>query len=213
MTNYGQLKAEEKEIINTFKSYLLESLNFFEATFNGFMDKVNADELFDDAIEKDKKLIRTGRDILDDCIWFIQKNEPRANHLRLIIAIINSLNDVKRLSSHTVTLAKFNSKCVEEIDKHSYEVLGAMGKNTISTNKKLYALIDKFDLENMKKNAKSIFQEHIQEYKNNFYASVRNFLQSKQQEKFIANAVIVLKNFDRTVDHMMNIVDNLLTVI
>ncbi len=99
------------------------------------------------------------------------------------------------------------------MDKHTYDVLGTMGKNTIATNKKLYALIDKFDLENMKKNAKLIFQEHIQEYKNNFYASVKNFLQNNEKEKFIANAVIVLKNFDRTVDHMMNIVDNLITVI
>ncbi len=212
MTNYGQLKNEEKEIINTFKSFLLSSINFYETVFDGMLKKVNVEELFDEAIEKDKNFIKYGQDILDDCIWFIQKNEPRANHLRLVIAIINSLNDVKRISNYTVTLAKFNSKCFEEMDNVTYEIIGSMGKNTIDTNKKLYSLIEKFDLETMKKESKEIFQEHIQKYKNNFYSSVRNFIQNNEKEKFIANAVIVLKNFDRTVDHMMNIIENLVFV-
>ncbi len=213
MTNYGQLKAEEKEIINTFKSYLWDTITFFETTFNNIITKNNAEELFDDSIEKDKKLINQGRDILDDCIWFIQKNEPRANHLRLIIAIINSLNDVKRISNYTVTLTKFYNKCFEEMDKITYNVIGSMGKNTIDTIKKLYQLVDKFDIEQMKQASKQIFQDHIQAYKANFYESVRNFLQSKEKPKYVANAVIVLKNFDRTVDHCMNIVDNLVTVL
>ncbi len=68
MTNYAQLKTEEKEIINTFKSYFLEVLNTFEHTFNAIMDKVGSEELFDESIDKDKKLMNQGRDILDDCI-------------------------------------------------------------------------------------------------------------------------------------------------
>ncbi len=99
------------------------------------------------------------------------------------------------------------------MDKLTYTVIGGMGKNTITTIKKLYQLVDKFDLDQMKTASKQIFQDHIQEYKANFYTSVKNFLQSNEKPRYVANAVIVLKNFDRTVDHCMNVVDNLLTVL
>ena len=98
MTNYKHLKQEEKELVNSFKTFLKNVLFFFEKQYKSFILKGNAEEMLDESIDMDKKYSSECRDILDDCIWFIQKNEPRANHLRLIVALINSLNDIKRIS-------------------------------------------------------------------------------------------------------------------
>lgn len=212
MTNYNQLKLEEKEIINVFKKYLKDVTSFLETQHKKFIAKKNSDEMFEESIEIDKKNALIARDILDDCIWFIQKNEPRANHLRLVIAIINSLSDVKRISNYVVTLCKFYSKCNKDIDDATLTVVKEMGNLSISTVKELYQLISELDLKKLKSQANAKFKEYIDTYKSNFYNSINNSINNKESVKVITNTIVVIKNFDRTVDHMMNIIDNLLSI-
>lgn len=211
MINYNQLKQDEKEIINRFKQFLNHVMHFYEETFNEFIHNKNCELAFYESIDIDKKNIGFCRDILDDCIWFIQRNEPRANHLRLIVAIINSLNDIKRISSYTVTLSKYYYKRINDIDEQTVKVIAEIGTLTIKSSHSLCNIIEQFDFVDMKKKANKIFDDYIEKYKKMFYDSIHSTLETskKTNTKFIANLVVVLKNFDRTIDHLMNIIENI----
>lgn len=215
MTNYKHLKQEEKELVNSFKTFLKNVLFFFEKQYKSFILKGNAEEMLDESIDMDKKYSSECRDILDDCIWFIQKNEPRANHLRLIVALINSLNDIKRISNYAVTLCRFYNKCINDINDDTFKIVKNIGTLTLNTVKQLLQIIEEFNWDsNTKKKSKDIFDNYIEKYKATYYSSIKTTIQNKNVDsvKFIANSVVVIKNFDRTVDHIMNIVENLLNI-
>ncbi|MGL4950222.1 MAG: PhoU domain-containing protein [Mycoplasma sp.] len=213
MTSYKNLKIEEKEIIEKFKAFLLKVIDAQENYFIDFVAGKDAGEMFYESVEMDKKNLKKARDILDECIWFIQKNEPRANHLRLIIAVINSLNDIKRISNYIVTFSKFCSKQTaedREILKKEFEPLG---KLSIQTVRSLYKLIDEFELETIKEKADIIFEKFIDQYKESYTKSIKGSMKCKNEStKFVINTVVIVKNFDRFVDHTMNIIENLLTI-
>lgn len=215
MINYRYLKQEEKELVNKFKDFLTTVLDFYENSFNIFSKKnslADSDEAYDDAIQQDNKNITNCRDILDDCIWFIQKNEPRANHLRLIVAIINSLNDVKRISSYTVKMSKYCYKMLSEMDDDTVKIIYNIGLLTIKTSKQLLKIICEFNLDEMKNESRKIFEQYVDKYKKMFYESIKITLDKKQDAQFVANSIIVIKNFDRTIDHLMNIIQNLVSI-
>ncbi|MGL4948288.1 MAG: PhoU domain-containing protein [Mycoplasma sp.] len=213
MTNYKNLKIEEKEIIERFKTFLLEVINTQEKFFNDFLCGIDVNEILFESIEKDRRFIKKSRDILDECIWFIQKNEPRANHLRLIIAVINSLSDIKRISNYIVTFSKFCSKqSAEDIEILKTEIK-PLGSLSIETVKKLYDLISNFELETIKTNSEAVFEKFIVQYKESYTKTIKGTLKCKNDStKFVVNTVVIVKNFDRFVDHVMNIIENLLTI-
>lgn len=215
MTNYNNLKIEEKEIIINFKVFLNEIIDFFEKQFNAYLENKNAEEIFDESSELEKRFLRKSNDILDECIWFIQKNEPRANHLRLIIAIINSLNDTKRMSNYIVSFSKFHIKqsllCNDELIKTK---IGSIGRLTIETMHKLYELIDGFNLKTIQAESKIIFNDFLEKYRVEYVDSIDNSVKRQDCDiSFIANTIIMIKTFDRFIDHMINIIDNLVTIL
>lgn len=215
MTNYNNLKIEEKEIIISFKNFLNEIIDFFEKQFNAYLENKNADEIFDESSELEKRFLRKSNDILEECIWFIQKNEPRANHLRLIIAIINSLNDTKRMSNYIVSFSKFHIKqnLVSE-DQLVTNKITSIGKLTIETMHKLYNLIDVFNLKTIQSESKIIFNDFLEKYRIEYVNSLDDSIKKNNCDiSFLANTIIMIKTFDRFIDHMMNIIENLVTIL
>ncbi|MGL4951841.1 MAG: PhoU domain-containing protein [Mycoplasma sp.] len=213
MTSYKNLKTEEKEIIVKFKSFLLNAIDYQEKCFNDFLEGKDSSEMFFEAIEVDKKNIKKSRDILDECIWFIQKNEPRANHLRLIIAVINSLNDIKRISNYNVTFTKFCSKQTPDDIAILKKEIKPLGQISIKSVRELYVLIEEFELSTIKEKSDIIFEKFIEQYKEIYTKSIKGSLKCKNEStKFVVNTVVIVKNFDRFVDHTMNIIENLLAI-
>ncbi|AAT27497.1 PhoU domain-containing protein [[Mycoplasma] mobile] len=44
--------------------------------------------------------------LIDECVWTISKDSPRANHLRFIISIIQSAKDLERASAYAFIISK-----------------------------------------------------------------------------------------------------------
>lgn len=213
MTNYKYLKIEEKEIIEKFNGFLLEVITFYEKEYTNYINHTDSQKMFEEAIEIDKKNIKHAHDILDECVWFIQKNEPRTSHLRLIIAVINSLIDIKRISSYVVTFCKFYNKQIDAKSNYIFKRIVEVGQLSIDTTKKLYDLIEEYNLDTLSVKANLIFDDFIEQYKMRYVESITDSLKNKTiNSKFVASTIIVIKNFDRFVDHMMNIVENLVNI-
>lgn len=209
-TNYNMLKDSEELIINDFKKYYQLLIDLSSNTLEAFIKNDDPEKLFDSLLKEDKKNIRIYHDILNECMWIIQKNEPRANHLRLIISIINSLNDIKRISSYVVNFSKFYLKQKDEISKDERVIIISIYKTTIKTIKGLKEIFDNKEW-NETDNSQKLFNEFLKEYKSNFINILKlitdNVVKKKNQHYF-SDLIIVLKNLDREVDHCMNILEN-----
>lgn len=215
--NYEILKHDEKNVMNAFYDCFLNIIKFFKKQIDLISKDINTDEnnwekIFDLALSEDDRNIRNIRDILDECIWLIQKHEPRANHLRLLIAIINSLNDLKRMSSYIVTFTKFFVKSStklqnEQIKKNIIDI----GIFCLGYVNEYYSIISKSDLEDIMEKATVLFDKFLKDYKK-IYHNFINELEKTQDSSLMANYIIVLKNIDRHIDHCMNIVENLSSI-
>lgn len=212
--NYELFKQDEKNVINSFNNCFSNIISFFKKQIS-FIEKNNSDseweKVFDFALSEDDRNLTNIRDILDECIWLIQKHEPRANHLRLLIAIINSLNDLKRMSNYVVTFTKFFVKNRSRIDSKIKSNILKISSFCLEVTNKYFVLIKSFNLDEMKDKSDTLFNSFLKEYKK-IYSSFISELEKKLEPSVMANYVIVLKNIDRYIDHCVNIVENLVTI-
>lgn len=115
-TNYFMMKESEDQLLKGFNNYfafvikmnnsLLANLQKEEA--NLLIDEAKlSDQDYQVILYDSKKSQALYDDMLDDCMWVIQKNEPRAAHLRFVISIINSIRDLQKVGDYTAIIAKF----------------------------------------------------------------------------------------------------------
>ncbi len=212
--NYGLFKQDEKNVVSSFNDCFLSIINFFKKQI-AFIEKNNTDsqweKCFDFALSEDDRNIRNIRDILDECIWLIQKHEPRANHLRLLISIINSLNDLKRMSSYVVTLTKFFVKNHAKINVKTKTNILKIGSFCLEVSNNFYSLIKTFNLDEMKEKSDILFDNFLKEYKK-IYSTFIKEIEKKLEPSVMAKYIIVLKNIDRYIDHCVNIVENFVSI-
>lgn len=127
--NFQFIKSSEHQLFKEFKhiyNYVIESHIFMYDTLVKKTDNMNLgfDQQIIDTIQfRYKQVDIMINDLLSNCVWNIQKNEPRANHLRFIIAIINSLRDMEFLNNSYLSLLKFFMKrqLSQDIYKHFLE--------------------------------------------------------------------------------------------
>ena len=62
--------------------------------------------IFDNVERRLKRSKDMEDELLDECIWTISKDDPRANHLRFIISIIYSTKDISRSCEYAQSSAK-----------------------------------------------------------------------------------------------------------
>lgn len=211
MTNkYQSIKEDEKNIfknfINCFEAILLEINDIYEK----FKKQYNSEKLFDEALKFDQQNILVTNDIIDDCVWLIQKNEPRANHLRFFIAIISSCNNLKRSSAYIVNFAKFYYKENEHINEHYLKEITKIFELTITHLNKLFNIINKWPIKIDQDACTKIFNDFLKIYKKYSNEIILNTIkhEKKISSKFISALVIAIKNFDRYIDNTIYIIEN-----
>ncbi len=127
--NFQFIKSSEHQLFKEFKhiyKFAVESHDFMYETLVKKTDNMNLgfDQNIIDTIQfRYKQVDILINDLLSNCVWNIQKNEPRANHLRFIVAIINSLRDLEFLNNSYLSLLKFFMKrqLSQDIYKHFLE--------------------------------------------------------------------------------------------
>lgn len=207
---YLVLKSDEKKIYETFTSQFSGFINELEVVLKKFNDNYDCEKLFEEELEYDRKNIVIVNDIVDECIWLIQKNEPRANHLRFFISVINSCNHLKRTSAYIVNFAKFYRKQNKHINKKYKSEISELFKVTIKYLKIMFGYFKNFPVKINESEYSQTFDMFLKEYKKLSSQIVSDTikLEKKLDPDFISAVVIVVKNFDRYLDLTLYIIDN-----
>lgn len=206
--NYGMLKDSEEKLIGLFSDYFEQVISEIKKLVGLYTAGEEGEKIIDYAISCDRRSARKYQDILDECMWTIQKNEPRASHLRLIIAIVNSLNDVKRLSNYGVTFGKFCNKENKISDKLKKKIIKICNLS-ISYMDQFYGIYTERQWETGYQKAQKIFDSFLKEYKPLTMEILKiNEVTVSNEPSYISRLIIILKNLDRYVDRCMNILEN-----
>lgn len=165
--NYGLLKESENEIMGEFRifyDYIIEIQSTLYNSLIARKDQNITEEDFDNIQSMVKKTEIMHNDLLSNCIWLIQKNEPRASHLRFIIAIVYSIKSLLYISDGVVKIANFfyKKKIIVELFK---EFLTAY-ENTIELSKEIANSLTERDISIVMQNLKDKFDTYHQEIKN-----------------------------------------------
>lgn len=207
--NYSLLKESEMEIMNEFKefyNYIMDmNLELYKYLQSSHLDeKWVSDDEYDSIKEMLNKSEILKSDLVSNCIWVIQKNEPRASHLRFVIAIVYATKNLLNISNNTRKIARFFNKTKISIDL--FNVFLNLYKDTMNLSKKIFdILFDKKIIEKTKP---------IEENSNKYHLAVKNIFKDSNDEssdecnfkdKDVINFFINIGRLERIIDHQEDI--------
>ncbi|MGL4647126.1 MAG: hypothetical protein ACRCVI_00115 [Mycoplasmoidaceae bacterium] len=203
--NYELLLHSEHELsISFFESldHLLEAHNYtWKFIFTNKLDDRKLEKIKDKISYFSEASVTNHKDILDECVWIISKDQPRANHLRYIISMIYSTKDMDEISKGPKKILD-NINFISEISK-SLEKIVALYLDIFS---KMINLLREKDIEKNYEKSRNLKTLFINEY-NKFMEKILNEEIKKSREYYIT-VYKTVKILDRTIDHLFNIFDN-----
>lgn len=105
-TNYNALIKSEKNLKKMVLEFLEYSFSTHEKLWTYIFSDIERYEILDSIQTRAKESKERERDLLDECIWTISKDDPRANHLRFIISIIYSGKDISKATDYSFSIIK-----------------------------------------------------------------------------------------------------------
>lgn len=107
-TNYNILIKSEKKLKSLILSFSLLAHDIHRKLWVDAEKYANTNlhMVFDNAERRLKRSKDLEDELIDECIWIISKDNPRANHLRFIISIIYSTKDISRSCDYAQSIAK-----------------------------------------------------------------------------------------------------------
>lgn len=105
-TNYNTLITSEKNLKKMVVEFLDYSFKTHTKLWNYIYSQEDGHKLIDSISTNVKESEQMERDLVDECIWTISKDDPRANHLRFIISIIYCSKDIEKSTSYSLSIAK-----------------------------------------------------------------------------------------------------------
>ncbi len=211
--NYEFIKYSELELYNEFKSIFKYVVETHQTLFSTLNEKNNDADFEDSAIEnirhRHKNLELMNSDLLGNCIWNIQKNEPRASHLRFIVTIIKNLKDVEIINNYCLKILRFfnKRKLPSDLNKHFIEAY----KTTNDVSKKIlneFETNNKIDPNNEK--IITIFNDYHKYLKNIIRTSILIYSEKniKIDNKTLIDLITNFGILERIVEHEESIINS-----
>lgn len=214
--NYLSLAKSELELNESFLSLIALCRKMYVKLATMIDNKIITQESLDKMEEYHNRVNENRRDIRDDCIWIISKDQPRASHLRYIIAVLYSIKDIERMSDYAYIISRILKK--EKITKEMVAKLSSL----LSKSIEFYDCI----INALKKGNLNDHEETIQLMFNNFRVAYKSFLTNSigtlsknlnptnlsQFIEYYFNFSIVIKYIDRIVDHCLSIYKNFVII-
>ncbi|MDE5651573.1 MAG: hypothetical protein K2H80_00695 [Ureaplasma sp.] len=211
--NYILLKEKEQEIINEFLNFYDQTLKIIAEFESYLLDNKNKDvglddKVYDEIIDKIRKNELIGQDLLSNCIWTIQKNEPRASHLRFIIAIIYSIRNLNNITRYTNKICKWLNK--EKVKPEFLKVLISSLQLTYQRSLKIYSYIANNNWNEMKEIYENESEDYHSKMKNTIsMISTENGSKWKLNNKELIEYIYAIGRIERIVDMQDNIINDL----
>ncbi len=205
-TNYNILLKSEKKLKELTVSYLALIHEIHQKLWNDVDKHVSSEDIsliFDNTERRQKRSLVMEDELLDECIWTISKDDPRANHLRFIISVICSTKDLTRASEYSQSIAKIIVR--NKFQKETIKKLKPIVKlylDYIDQTSKLYSSttqnkLDKFDEINSKFEAQ--FEKVAKEIRNLFKNDAFLQYQVTQINRLIFSTIERLQSLFTTV--------------
>ena len=212
--NYSLLKDSENELLERFRAFATHVISSWKKLYKTLQNKEPmSNETLMEFFELEDQSNHFEAEILDESIWAISKNQPVGNHLRFIIAILNSITDLERMADYVMSTAKFFNRH-PKIDAKIYDLLVISIKDSSNYIEKI------LDCLTNKKAVESY--EAAVEYQRNYqkkYAEtmvdlskIMHSKTAKQIADILTGTIIIFKHIERNVDHALNIAENFLYI-
>lgn len=213
--NFLSLKKSENDLNEQFLSLLKLSRKMYSRLITMIENKVVTQEDTEKMDNYRSRINESRRDIRDDCIWIISKDQPRANHLRFIIAVLYSIKDIERISDYAFTISNILKK--EKITSSMIVNMTSLLEKAIIFYDKVIESLNSDDLELYEEELSTLFSQFRIDYKEFLTSNIKKFSKTNNlnQETFIEyyfNFSIVVKYIDRVVDHGMSIYKNFMMI-
>lgn len=208
MLNYEVLKSSEKELHEAFTKYCNHVCEMWETILKISSKIKNETTLFKQVQKMEEQSNHFEAEIQNDCIWAISKNQPFANHLRYIIAILNSIKDLERMADYAYSTSRFFEKRVVNDDVRL--LIRSLTNDGIKIMKKVFTSLEtKPVLETYKitKNAHEAFRKEYKSIINKLVILIKDQTPEEVAAMF-HGGIIILKHIERLIDHLTNISEN-----
>ena len=213
--NFDTLKTSEnnlRKLFLKFYSHVLASQDYLYKQF-ATSKKISAQTL-QYIVTKEKIANQYEAQILDEASWIISKDQPRATHLRYLIAIMRSIKDLERMGDfveritrilyHQTKLDNGLIKIICRLMKESYDFAKGICRNLhfdSKQNKNYYV-----------NNATSNFQDFSKKYRAAFKEIGQKIFKSKRDINSKIAIFTAIKNIERNADHAFNILENFIYI-
>ena len=210
MANYLLLKESERDILDNLKVYFSKTIDSYKYLYESSTNETNDDDIYEKIKSMNKKSFRRSEDILFESTWLIQKHQPKTKHLRIFIAIIYSIKDLERINTYIYKYTRFSIKKSKSFEDVKFKDFFLQFLDLIiQTMDSIFKVFEKFDFPEMLEESEEIFKKFLIKYDAIFFNFIDYIHTNKEIDTVeISKAVIIAKNFDRTIDHCMNIIES-----
>lgn len=205
--NFLSLEKSEQELKQSF----VEFLNLCYKVHKKIGDDIKKGEISDDILDEIHEFKITAkekkRDIRDDCIWTISKDQPRANHLRFVIAILYSVRDLERIAEQSYSIVWYTKNY--NIPESLKKIIIKNMDDSKSIFKSMKKIFEEKDVTKHSETVKKLGKEFKEQYRNSLSEAMKNSPETNEEElEYIYSFSIIMKYIDRTIDHLWSIYKN-----
>lgn len=210
--NFLSLEKSEIELKENFIDLLKQTQYLHEKLYDCLVNNIPIDEeKLEDFLELKTRINDLKRDIRDDSIWIISKDQPRASHLRFIIAILYSIKDNERISQYAYNVAKWINKYPLSLNMRSSIPLLLKKSNLFF--QKIINVVSSDSVNEYETEIKKDALEYRIFYKEFVKGMIKkNNLNSDESIDMYFNISLIFKCFERTVDHLLEIFKNFMLI-
>ncbi len=212
--NYSLLKTSENELLSKFRTFAKHVILSWKELYKTLsVENTITKKKLEVFFEYEDQSNHYEAEILDDAMWAISKNQPVGNHLRFVIAILNSITDLERMADYVMSTARF-CNAHKTGDKKVFALL-------LDSIKDSYTYIEKIINCLINKNAVETYELAIKYQKNyqvkyqetmHILSKYIHNMSAKQVSEFLTGSIIIFKHVERNVDHAVNIAENFIYI-
>ncbi len=201
--NYKSLIDSETKLKEYFFNFIELNYSLHKRVWELVLKNKLNEETIEELLHTEEISNNLERDILDECVWIISKDQPRASHLRFIISIIYSTKDLERISDYAINIAK--PYLENKMSKEEVKLFSDISSQYISTIKKIISLIKKENTISFYQEGKQVKKAFSDYYVNEFKKIIKEY---KNNFEYFDRVLYVMKSIDRTIDHFFNVFTN-----
>lgn len=208
-TNYAMMKESQSEVLESF-------INFYESVINNQIklhkqlkeNSLSYEEIYNETCFLEREVNITYTDMLDNCMWIIQKDQPRAGYLRFFIATINSIKDLERISDHAEIISEYFLK--SDFDEEQKQFFLECFSYSNEVLLKLFTVF-----KNKEFNTDII--EEIKTIRSRYMAKTNKALikvlndhnnQNWEDNSKQVKLILMFRHIERNIDHGINVIQN-----